>query len=216
MLTLVWEAESLVCILYSPKVPGIGDSYLFKNNTHLRLWLVSLIFPPHVWLSWSAHLKKTNEGLSKLWGWGWGLASESSCHVDANLHPRHLMCFLYHRACCERACGRRHWSALCVSYGCNYMQAICISLREESSFPLKIDLFWWGWVFCLHIYPSLHHVHTQCPWRPVERTDPFDFSYRQCDLPCGCWELNLGALEDGPALFTAEPSLQPPLFRSWN
>ena len=29
-----------------------------------------------------------------------------------------------------------------------------------------------------------------------------------CELPCGCWELNPGPLEDQPVLLTAEPSLQ--------
>jgi hypothetical protein len=30
------------------------------------------------------------------------------------------------------------------------------------------------------------------------------------ELPCECWELNLGPLEKQPALLTTEPSLQPP------
>jgi hypothetical protein len=30
-----------------------------------------------------------------------------------------------------------------------------------------------------------------------------------CELPCGCWELNPGPLEEQPVLSTAEPSLQP-------
>jgi hypothetical protein len=29
-----------------------------------------------------------------------------------------------------------------------------------------------------------------------------------CQLPCGCWELNLGPLEEQLVLLTAEPSLQ--------
>jgi hypothetical protein len=28
-------------------------------------------------------------------------------------------------------------------------------------------------------------------------------------LPCGCWELNLGPLEEQSVLLTSEPSLQP-------
>ena len=28
-----------------------------------------------------------------------------------------------------------------------------------------------------------------------------------CELLCGCWELNLGPLEEQPVLLTAEPSL---------
>jgi hypothetical protein len=30
-----------------------------------------------------------------------------------------------------------------------------------------------------------------------------------CELPCGCWELNLGPLQEEPVLLTAEPSFQP-------
>ncbi|CAO2628536.1 E3 ubiquitin-protein ligase NEDD4, partial [Lemmus lemmus] len=30
-----------------------------------------------------------------------------------------------------------------------------------------------------------------------------------CELPCGCWELNSGPLEEQSVLLTAEPSLQP-------
>ena len=30
-----------------------------------------------------------------------------------------------------------------------------------------------------------------------------------CELPCGCWELNLCPLGEQPALLTSEPSLQP-------
>jgi len=37
-----------------------------------------------------------------------------------------------------------------------------------------------------------------------------------CELPCGCWDLNLGLLEEQPALLTAEPSLQSPLFGHTN
>ena len=33
-----------------------------------------------------------------------------------------------------------------------------------------------------------------------------------CELPCGCWELNLGLLEEEPVLLTAEPSRQPLVF----
>jgi hypothetical protein len=31
-----------------------------------------------------------------------------------------------------------------------------------------------------------------------------------CELPCGCWELNSGTLEEQSVLLTTEPSLQPP------
>ena len=31
----------------------------------------------------------------------------------------------------------------------------------------------------------------------------------RCEVPCGCWELNPGSLQEQPVLLTAEPSLQP-------
>ena len=30
-----------------------------------------------------------------------------------------------------------------------------------------------------------------------------------CELPCGCWELNSGLLEEQSVVLTSEPSLQP-------
>ena len=30
-----------------------------------------------------------------------------------------------------------------------------------------------------------------------------------CELPCGCWDLNSGPLEEQSVLLTTEPSLQP-------
>jgi hypothetical protein len=30
-----------------------------------------------------------------------------------------------------------------------------------------------------------------------------------CELPCGCWDLNSGPLEEQLVLLTTEPSLQP-------
>ena len=32
----------------------------------------------------------------------------------------------------------------------------------------------------------------------------------RCELPCGCWELNLGHLEEQPMILTTEASLQFP------
>ena len=33
--------------------------------------------------------------------------------------------------------------------------------------------------------------------------------YSGCEPPCGCWELNLGPLEEQSVLLTAEPFFQP-------
>ena len=40
-------------------------------------------------------------------------------------------------------------------------------------------------------------------------SDPGTGVTSTCELPCGCWELNPGPLEEQPVLLTAEPSLQP-------
>lgn len=37
----------------------------------------------------------------------------------------------------------------------------------------------------------------------------WDWSYRQLELLCGCWEQNLGALQEQQALFITEPTLEP-------
>lgn len=37
-------------------------------------------------------------------------------------------------------------------------------------------------------------------------------SHWNCELPCGCWDSNLGPLEKQPALLTSEPSLLPYCF----
>ena len=38
----------------------------------------------------------------------------------------------------------------------------------------------------------------------------FHFITDGWEPPCGCWELNLGPLEEQSVLLTTEPSLQPP------
>ena len=40
------------------------------------------------------------------------------------------------------------------------------------------------------------------------------WSYRQCELPYGCWELNPGPLEEQSVLLITEPSLQPQISKS--
>ena len=54
---------------------------------------------------------------------------------------------------------------------------------------------------CVHVSPSCMSVKVSDP--PETRlTD-------KCELPCGCWELNLGPLGEREVLSTPEPSLQP-------
>jgi hypothetical protein len=56
----------------------------------------------------------------------------------------------------------------------------------------------WTLVIWLHIY--------LCEGIRLPETGVTD----SCELPCGCWELYLGPLEEQPVLLTAEPSLQAP------
>ena len=55
------------------------------------------------------------------------------------------------------------------------------------------------------VYLTLFYVH----WCEGVRSPGTGFS-DSCELPCGCWELNPGPLEEQSVLLTAEPSLQPP------
>jgi hypothetical protein len=52
-------------------------------------------------------------------------------------------------------------------------------------------------VFCLHLglYEGIRSPGT----RVIDN----------CELPCGCWKLTLGPLEEQPVLLTIEPSVQP-------
>jgi hypothetical protein len=53
----------------------------------------------------------------------------------------------------------------------------------------------------------------QCYTRKKEKRAP-DPITDGCELTCGCWELNLGTLEEQSMLLTAEPSLQPKVMLS--
>jgi hypothetical protein len=51
---------------------------------------------------------------------------------------------------------------------------------------------------------------------PSEGVKPPDTGVTySCELPCWCWELNIGPLEEQPVLLITEPSLQSPLSVFW-
>ena len=57
---------------------------------------------------------------------------------------------------------------------------------------------------------SVHYMQAD-PRRPEERVRSQGTRVTGgCELPCGCWELNLGPLEEQPVFLTSEPSLQAP------
>ena len=65
-------------------------------------------------------------------------------------------------------------------------------------------------LFCLKIY--LFYVHCCCLQTHLKRaSDPIRDG---CQLPCGCWDLNSGPLEEQSVLLTTEPRLQPRKFLS--
>ena len=50
---------------------------------------------------------------------------------------------------------------------------------------------------------STHYVHTQKQKRVL---GPWDKSYRSCELPCACKELDLDPSEAQPVLLATEPA----------
>jgi hypothetical protein len=56
---------------------------------------------------------------------------------------------------------------------------------------------------------SVRRMYTWCPWRSEEGVRCLRLDLKNGrELPCGCWEPNLHALEEQPELLTPEPSLQ--------
>jgi hypothetical protein len=56
---------------------------------------------------------------------------------------------------------------------------------------------------------SVYHAHAWCPERPEEGVEfPRIGVIAGCELPCGCWGLNPGPLEEQPVLLTAKPLFQ--------
>ena len=56
---------------------------------------------------------------------------------------------------------------------------------------------------------SMHHMHTWYLQKSEKEIKASRLGVRDgCELPCGCWELNLGFLQEQQCL-AIEPSLQP-------
>ena len=67
---------------------------------------------------------------------------------------------------------------------------------------------------CIDVLPArayiLYTMCVYCPLKPEEGVRTSGTGVMDgCRLPCGCWELNSGPLEEQPVLLTTEPSLQP-------
>ena len=71
-----------------------------------------------------------------------------------------------------------------------------------------------AYFLCLDVLPacmSVYNIHVWCPRRPVEGDRyPGTGAADSCELSCGCWELNLGPLEEQPlpVLLATELPLQ--------
>ena len=63
---------------------------------------------------------------------------------------------------------------------------------------------------CVYVYmPYVYLVPMEVrrgPWIPLLGVAITG----SCELPCECWDLNPGPLEEQQVLFTSEPQLQPP------
>ena len=81
------------------------------------------------------------------------------------------------------------------------------SPQEPASLSLPLPLLKRTYFICMSILlPRV--IHT-CPVHVCCHRSPGTGIRDSCELPCGCWELNPGPLEEQPVLLTAEPSLQP-------
>ena len=64
--------------------------------------------------------------------------------------------------------------------------------------------------FKIFIYLFIYYVYNILPvYMPAGQKRAPDPITDGCELPCGCWELNPGPLEEQAMLLTSEPSLQP-------
>ena len=86
--------------------------------------------------------------------------------------------------------------------------ASMLHLRGQISSPL---LIFYLFLFCVYDCLACTYVCTPTSCSAVERQVGLKDSlgivkdYRK--LPCGCWELSLGPLEEQSVILTAEPSL---------
>ena len=78
----------------------------------------------------------------------------------------------------------------------------CCELLKPPSIRTLFYSFFFNYLMISYIW-----VHCDCLQKHQKRAS--DPTTDGCEPPCGCWELNLGPLEEQSVLLTAEPSLQP-------
>jgi hypothetical protein len=69
-----------------------------------------------------------------------------------------------------------------------------------------IDMYAYERVTCACAYVSLAYVVLGASQKKVCPGTEVTYS---CELPCGCWKLNPGPLQEQQVFLTIEPSLQP-------
>ena len=87
---------------------------------------------------------------------------------------------------------------------CGFVVSCCILAFMESrsykSFSITFSPNFFKVILCIWVHVGYLHTHYK------RASDPITNGY---ELRCGCWELNLGPLEDQPVLLTTETFLQP-------
>lgn len=65
------------------------------------------------------------------------------------------------------------------------------------------------------VLPACVYVHHEHSWFPQKVLDSLELKTAFCGLLCGCWETNIGSVEEQRVLLIIEPSLQPEILY-WN
>jgi hypothetical protein len=72
-------------------------------------------------------------------------------------------------------------------------------------------LFWcvWRGQWCTHIHKINKYILNYLLYVYENTVAVFSYTRRGYQIPCGCWDLNSGRLEDKSVLLTAEPLSSP-------
>jgi hypothetical protein len=111
----------------------------------------------------------------------------------------------------------RWWSFFHV---CSRVSMKCVLLLEKKEnlcsrpnnqhFYLPTYLSFFLPFFLLFKIYLLSYVSTLCSCLQTHQKRASDLVMGGCEPPCGCWDLNLGPLEEQSMFLPAEPSHQPP------
>lgn len=89
-----------------------------------------------------------------------------------------------------------------------YTSALTTEPSLQAPFQFLYLLFFFNVTECF----TCMYACARCQWRPQEDVRPPGTEVTNaCQSPCGCWELNLGPLEEQSGLLTGESYLSGPL-----